>query len=135
MSSTRPATSSRPVAGVGRQQAAGRDHPQDADGSLALPRGQRLDEADAVIAFLNDHGPSVGLPTLRAEFPDLARAELQDLLGCYRHLWLAEHPRELCELHWHVPGSVWAMDFTEVRQWIDGRCRYVFAVRDLASGM
>src|SRR5205807_2895655 len=64
-----------------------------------------------------------------------ARAELEDLLGCYRHLWLAEHPRELCELHWHVPGAVWAMDFTEVRQWIDGRYRYVFAVRDLASGL
>jgi len=92
------------------------------------------DEADAVIAFLNEHGPCAGLPTLRAEFPDLARAELQDLLGCYRHLWLAGHPRELCELHWHVPGTVWAMDFTEVRQWIDGRYRYVLAVRDLASG-
>jgi transposase InsO family protein len=92
-------------------------------------------EGDAVIAFLNGHGPCVGLPTLRAEFPDLARAELQDLLGCYRHLWLAAHPRELCELHWHVPGAVWAMDFTEVHPWIDGRCRYVFAVRDLASAM
>ncbi|HEV3257530.1 MAG TPA: DDE-type integrase/transposase/recombinase [Gemmataceae bacterium] len=93
------------------------------------------EEADAVIAFLNGHGPYVGLPTLRAEFPDLTRAELQDLLGCYRHLWLTGHPRELCELHWHVPGAVWAMDFTEVRAWSDGRCRYVFAVGDLASGL
>jgi transposase InsO family protein len=91
-------------------------------------------QADAVIAFLHAQGPHVGLPTLRAEFPDLARAELHDLRGCYRQLWCALHPRELCELHWHRVGAVWAMDFTAVHPWIDGRWPYVLAVRDLASG-
>jgi transposase InsO family protein len=93
------------------------------------------EQASAVLAFLHDNGPCVGLPTLRGEFPALGRAELQDLLLGYRHLWLAQHPRELCTLHWHVPGTVWAMDFTEARQPIEGRFPYVFAVRDLASGL
>src|SRR5207249_1431624 len=92
------------------------------------------DQADGVIGFLHSHGPYVGIPTLRATFPSLARAELADLLGCYRHLWRAAHPRLQAVLHWQRPGSVWAMDFTEVRQPIDAYYRYVFAVRDLASG-
>jgi hypothetical protein len=37
-------------------------------------------------------------------------------------------------LHWQVPGSVWAMDFTEAPAAIDGLFPYVLAVRDLASG-
>jgi transposase InsO family protein len=93
------------------------------------------EQADWVIRFLHSHGPHVGLPTLRATFPTLARAELEELLGCYRHLWRATHPRGQYKLHWQVSGTVWAMDFTEVRQPIDAQYRYVFAVRDLASGL
>ena len=37
-------------------------------------------------------------------------------------------------LHWHRPGAVWAMDFTEPPAPIDGLYHYLFAVRDLASG-
>jgi transposase InsO family protein len=93
------------------------------------------EEAENVLGFLHSHGPHVGLPSLRASFPRVARAELEDLLRCYRHLWQAAHPRLLCELHWAVPGAVWALDLTEVSPVIDGRYRYVLAVRDLASGM
>jgi hypothetical protein len=81
------------------------------------------EEADRVLGFLHSHGPHVGLPSLRASFPLLPRAELEDLLRCYRHLWLATHPRLLCELHWAVPGTVWALDFTEVSRVIDGQYR------------
>ena len=93
------------------------------------------EHADLVIGFLHGHGPHVGLPTLQATFPTLARAELEDLLGCYRHLWRAAHPRLRAALHWQRPGTVWAMDFTEVPRPIDQEYRYVFAVRDLASGL
>jgi transposase InsO family protein len=92
-------------------------------------------EADLVLGFWHSHGPHIGLPSLRATFPALPRAELEDLLTCYRHLWLVTHPRLRCELHWPVPGTVWAMDFTEVSPAIDGQYPYVLAVRDLASGM
>src|SRR5207302_6470068 len=37
-----------------------------------------------VLGLLKDHGPGVGVPTLQERFPDLARAELTDLLERYR---------------------------------------------------
>jgi hypothetical protein len=71
-------------------------------------------DVERVLAFLDGHGPCLGLPALRAEFPAVPRAALQDLLACYRHLWAANHPREVLELHWQAPGLVWAVDFTEL---------------------
>jgi hypothetical protein len=78
-------------------------------------------EGTEVLCFLNGHGPWVGLPTLRAEFADVPRAELRDLLAVYRHLWSVQHPREIQVLHWLRVGVVWALDFTALRQCIDGR--------------
>jgi transposase InsO family protein len=92
-------------------------------------------EAESVVDFLHGHGPHIGMPSLHATFPELPRAALQDLLDCYRHLWLANHPRELFELRWRRAGAVWAMDFAEVSHPIDEQFRYVLAVRDLASGL
>ena len=75
------------------------------------------------------------MPTLSGQFPDAPLAELRDVLGVFRHLWAARHPRERRELHWHRPGTVWAMDFTKARHAIDGTHGYLLAVRDLASGL
>jgi transposase InsO family protein len=94
-----------------------------------------LDESQAVIRFLHGHGPWVGMPTLTGQFAGLPAAELRDLLRVFRHLWVSQHPRERCVLHWHQVGTVWAMDFTKVQSPIDGIYPYVFAVRDLASGL
>jgi transposase InsO family protein len=94
-----------------------------------------VNQSQAVIRFLHNHGPWVGMPTLTGAFGGLPAAELRDLLRVFRHLWVHEHPRERCVLQWHRPGTVWAMDFTKVAQPIDGIYPYVFAVRDLASGM
>jgi putative transposase len=92
------------------------------------------EERNAVIAWLNDIGPGIGLPTLQGHFPEMARAELQDLLRRYRHVWLKRHERSLHVLHWERPGAVWAMDFAQAPTPIDGIYPYLFAVRDLASG-
>jgi len=92
-------------------------------------------ESAAVIRFLHEHGPWVGLPTLAGEFVGLPTAELRDLLGVFRHLWIGRHPRLSSVLHWHQVGTVWAMDFSKVTRPIDGVYPYVFAVRDLASGL
>ena len=43
----------------------------------------------------------------------MARAELDDLLHRYRRVWRRRHHQAIHVLHWPVPGSVWAMDFTE----------------------
>jgi hypothetical protein len=39
-----------------------------------------------VLDFLREHGPTVGVPTLRDCFPGMARAELADLLKRYRRV-------------------------------------------------
>jgi transposase InsO family protein len=39
------------------------------------------------------------------------------------------------ELVWTRPGAVWAMDHTELDKPIDGEFRFLFVVRDLASGL
>src|SRR5947209_14234897 len=121
---------------VGMAARSARRWQQDADGAALRYRGRphrrcTAARAEEVVRLLHAHGPWLGLPSLRSVFADVPRAELQDLLSCYRHLWLAAHPRELHVLHWHRPGAVWAMDFTELSRPIDGLYRYVFAVRDL----
>src|SRR5262249_52677908 len=76
----------------------------------------------------------LGMPALRTRFPDIARAELDDLLKGYRRRWRAANPRLLHRLHWQRAGAVWAIDFAEAPSLIDGSYAYVLAGRDLASG-
>lgn len=105
---------------------------------LPLPGRPRADagpaERQAVLTHLQTIGPGIGVPELREQFPRLARAELAELLKCYRVLWRDQHRRALHVLHWQRPGTVWAMDFAEAPARIDGRFPYLLAVRDLASG-
>ena len=89
---------------------------------------------NAVLDYLDEYGPGLGLPPLRAAFPHLARAELDDLLHRYRRVWRERHRRPLHVLHWTMPGAVWAMDFAEAPGTIDGIGSALLAVRDLASG-
>jgi hypothetical protein len=87
-----------------------------------------------VIRFVHQvTGPAVGLPALRPLFPQVSRCILADLLGRYRRVWRHRYCRKGYRLTWHVPGAVWAMDFSEAPFPIDGVCEYLFAVRDLAS--
>jgi transposase InsO family protein len=91
-------------------------------------------QRNRVIHFLDAHGPGVGLPTLRCAFPNLARAELDEILKRYRRVWRLRHRRPIHILQWTTPGAVWAVDFAEVPAPIDGEYPYLLAVRDLASG-
>jgi putative transposase len=89
---------------------------------------------NAVIDLLNELGPATGVPTLRACFPDMLRAELEDLLRRYRRVWRRRYHEAMHILSWQVPGRAWAMDFTKAHSAIDGLYPYLLAVRDLASG-
>jgi transposase InsO family protein len=91
-------------------------------------------DRNAVIHYLDQYGPGVGLPPLWNAFPAMARAELDDLLARYRRVWRARHQQPLHVLTWTTPGTVWAMDFAEAPTVIDGVGAYLLAVRDLASG-
>src|SRR5262245_11852225 len=97
------------------------------DSPAGVPRAEPGNEG-------NELGPGIGVPTLRACFPLLARAELANLLKRYRRVWRRRQRVPLRVLHWTQPGRVWAMDFTEAPQPIDGIDHHLLAVRDLASG-
>lgn len=92
------------------------------------------EERNQVLRIIDELGPRIGVPTLRAMFPDLARAELEHLLQRYRCVWRRLNEQSIHVLHWPNPGSVWAIDFHGPRARIDGLYPYLLAVRDLASG-
>ena len=105
----------------------------------ALPLGRPIltasrEQRNVVIRHIDELGPSIGLPGLRLEFPDLARAVLEDILVRYRRVWRKLNRQPLHVLHWSRPGAVWAIDFHGPRPLIDGLYPYLLAVRDLASG-
>jgi transposase InsO family protein len=97
-------------------------------------RRSAAEDRNAVLGYIDAHGPAVGLPPLRAVFPAIARAELDDLLTRYRRVWRRRHRRPWCVLDWTTPGTVWAVDFAEAPSAVDGVAPYLLAVRDLASG-
>jgi len=80
-------------------------------------------------AALIVHGPTVSVATLQAWCPTASRRAIA--------AWIrADRRRQRAGLHivqWHRPGRVWAMDFSEAPQPIDGAYRYLLHVRDLAS--
>lgn len=95
------------------------------------PRCEKVKALD----FMNQAGPHLGIPTLRAALPHLPRCQLIDLQQDYR-CWFRTHYRQGQQrLRWHRPGTVWAVDHSEAPVVIDGVSKTIFAVRDLASGM
>jgi transposase InsO family protein len=103
---------------------------------LGRPRQRSNREArNEVIHILDEFGPGVGVPTLRECFPEMGRAELEDLVQRYRRVWRKRNRQPLRVLSWPVVGRVWAIDYAEPVLPVDGRYSYLLAVRDLASGM
>jgi transposase InsO family protein len=98
--------------------------------ALRSSRQQR----NQVLDLLDELGPATGVPLLRDAFPNMPRAELDDLVKRYRRVWQLRHTHEQYRLRWTIPGSVWAMDFAQAPHPIDGLYPYLLAVRDLASG-
>ncbi len=104
----------------------------------AKPRGrpvQRLPTKTLheIQAQLDLHGPSVGVATLRQIFTDLPRRELKAQLRSYRKKYRQENRKLLHALRWKRPGTVWAMDFSEPDQPIEGPFSQLLVVRDLSS--
>lgn len=87
-----------------------------------------------MIRFLDEHGPRVGVATLRECFPAMTRSELADLLRRYRRVWRKRNRVPLRVLDWRVPGRVWAIDFSGPMSAVEGRYPYLLAVRDVCTG-
>ncbi len=93
------------------------------------------------LSVLELFGPHVSVPTVRAFVDELVpaaerptRREVEELVGRYREVYREQNLSLAKILDWTRPGAVWAMDFTEPPEPVDGRDRAILAVRDLASG-
>ena len=96
-----------------------------------IPRRDRQD----VVTFLSVVGPRVSLASLRASFPEFPPAALADLRERFRFVRKRRDRWLIRTLEWLEPGWVWALDFAEPPNPIDGEFPYLLLVRDLASGM
>ena len=98
-----------------------------------LPRPASRDQRNQVFRFLRQRGPVTPLAALRVAFPDVPRSDLLEILSRYRRVQQRKHQRHQSRLHWQRPGTVWAADFKERREPIEGRYGWILAVKDLAS--
>jgi transposase InsO family protein len=63
----------------------------------------------------------------------LRRADLREVLGRYRRLQRRRRQRYQCRLLWLHPGTVWAADFKQPREPLEGRYGWILSIKDLAS--
>jgi transposase InsO family protein len=87
-----------------------------------------------VYRFLKERGTSTPLAAVRAEFPELRRADLVDLLLRFRRVVRRRAQRHQSRLEWRRPGAVWAADFKERREPLEGRYGWILSIKDLGSG-
>jgi transposase-like protein len=86
-----------------------------------------------ILGQLAERGPSLGLPTLRANFPQVAQRELRSLVGRYRRAAVRGKTILVRELTWTEAGAVMAMDYKKPPAPVDGVFPAILSVRDLAS--
>ena len=98
------------------------------------PRCATQSQRQAATRFLVEHGSQVPLHALRKHLPDVPRAELADLRRRYQQICKRRLDRFRGRLIWKQVGAVWAIDFTEPKEYIGGTDRWILAIRDLASG-
>ncbi len=89
----------------------------------------------AIAVIFQLMGPGVGLGTMRFIFPEASRAELEEMLRCYRTAYRKKNRLLIHALRWMFPGTVWALDWTEPPRPLDGIYKYILVVRDLATGV
>jgi transposase InsO family protein len=102
------------------------------------PRGrppQPATRADrnTVYQFLRERGAGTPLVAVQAAFPHLRRADLSEIVRRYRRVIRRQRQRHQSRLLWLRTGAVWAADFKERREPIEGRYAWILAVKDLAS--
>ncbi|HEX5635184.1 MAG TPA: DDE-type integrase/transposase/recombinase, partial [Gemmatimonadales bacterium] len=92
------------------------------------------EEVLTLLALTALAGRRLGHREVKLFVPGLARREACLWLRRFRRDWGRAWQSGLMLLAWTQPGTVWAMDFTEVEARIEGQYRYLLLVRDLASG-
>jgi len=84
---------------------------------------------DQVVACLRNE-PRLSLTQLQARFSGLPRREVAEL----RERYLSHYRDQVFALEWLRPGRVWAIDYSNPPQPIDGVYTKLLMIRDLASG-
>lgn len=93
------------------------------------------DQKDSVWQLLTQAGPSLGVSSLKARFPQLPRAELGEIKRQFVSEDRQEKTRRMCRLQWLQPGRTWSMDHAVAPSAVlASGSRSILAVRDLASG-
>jgi hypothetical protein len=100
-------------------------------GRPVCPLGRELSET--IKNALEVHGPSIGVPTLKALFPTVPRALLWSYLKAFRRDWSHKHRKTIRALRFLKPGRIWAMDFTAPDLPMEGPYTQILTVRDLPS--
>jgi transposase InsO family protein len=90
-------------------------------------------ERNLVYRFMKERGPDTPLASVQAAFPHLRRADLLEVLRRCRGVARKRSQRHQSRLRWCRVGTVWAADFKERREPIEGRHPWILAVKDLAS--
>ena len=98
------------------------------------PRYATREERNRVYRFLKERGATTPLAALRAEFPQLRRADLLDLLRRFRRVARRRAQLRQSRLQWRRAGAVWAADFKERREPLEGRYGWILSIKDLGSG-
>ncbi len=104
------------------------------------PRGRPVERGSpdlrhALIGLFSLAGPTLGVPALRELLPDAPRRELEELTRrVKRMLDRGKGGFLVTQLRWTRPGAVWAIDFSEPQEKVDGLYPRLVCVRDLASG-
>ena len=97
------------------------------------PQPAQRSERNAVYQFLRERGAGTPLVAVQAAFPHLRRSDLSEILRRYRRVVRHQRERHQSRLLWQRAGAVWAADFKERREPIEGRYAWILAVKDLAS--
>jgi transposase InsO family protein len=110
-----------------------------ADRLAPRARGRPVERPDrdvrnAILSLFSLLGPEVTEAQLLEEIPGVSRAEIRELKRRYRVVWRRGQASFVSALRWQIPGSVWAMDFTEPPLPVDGIFSRILVARDLPSG-
>jgi transposase InsO family protein len=90
-------------------------------------------DRNGVYQFLRERGADTPLTAVQAAFPHLRRSDLSEILRRYRRVIRRQSERHQSRLAWLRAGAVWAADFKERREPIEGCYAWILAVKDLAS--
>ncbi len=97
------------------------------------PHCASREDRNRVYQFLKQRGATPPLVAVRAAFPQLRRVDIAEVLQRFRRLARRRAQRHQSRLEWRRAGAVWAADFKERREPLEGRYGWILAVRDLGS--